>query len=124
MPHNESQPIESAGVSRPEMDRAWQAIERLTQMHMEEAQSNAELKAGVQSLLKKMDDMVANGSPRCADHNARVERMEDNIKMLDSGTHPACVAQYRKLQLWVYASFGTGVTALIGAAAELIKYIK
>lgn len=105
----------SKGVSRPEMDRAWEAIHKLTETIQAEVIHNRELKTTLLALIEKMDDFVTNGTTRCADRQARLLSIEDSIDKIEQGKHPACVAQYRGLKLWAYTTTVGVLLALITA---------
>lgn len=105
------------------MDRAWEAIHELTRTVQELVSENVELKADLKAFIQRVDDMVTNGTTRCADHNARIVRLEDNREMIDRGTHPACVAQYRGIKLWVYSAAVASLMSFLAAGASLVKIL-
>lgn len=120
MPQQFLQDNSSGGVTRPEMDRAWEAIHKLTETIQAEVIHNRELKTMLLALIEKMDDFVTNGTARCADRQARLLSLEDSIDMIELGTHPSCIAQYRGLKLWTYTAAIGGILALVSIVSAIL----
>lgn len=105
---------------RGEMDRVWAAIDTLTATVQAEVISTAELKAQMRDLITKVTEVVTGGTSRCADHNARLDRAEYNIELIDSGKHPACRACSQGMKNWVYASLIAALMAIGTTAVGII----
>lgn len=117
------QPTVSEGLSRAEADRIWDALKELTATLQTESKNSIELKTSLKDLVTRMDTIISQGTPRCSDHNARVERMEYNIALIDKGEHPACRACQQGLKNWVYGSAIAASVSTIGTAISIITLI-
>ena len=110
----------SEGLSRAEVERIWDALKELTSTLQSESRNNIELKTSLKDLVTRMDTIISQGTPRCSDHNARVERMEYNIALIDKGEHPACRACQQGLKNWVYGAVFTAAASLIGTLVTIV----